>query len=49
MSKIAMPRVDFNFVMAEDGEFVEMQGSGEEATFSGEAARGDAGAGEGWL
>ena len=26
--------VDFNFVATEDGEFVEMQGSGEEATFS---------------
>ena len=28
--------VDFNFVATEDGEFVELQGSGEEATFSGE-------------
>lgn len=28
--------VDFNFVMTEDGEFVEVQGSGEEATFTGE-------------
>jgi ribonuclease PH len=27
--------VDFNLVATEDGEFVEMQGSGEEATFSG--------------
>jgi len=27
-------RVDFNFVMAEGGKFVEMQGTGEEATFS---------------
>ena len=26
--------VDFNLVATEDGEFVEMQGSGEEATFS---------------
>ncbi|NNC88224.1 MAG: ribonuclease PH [Akkermansiaceae bacterium] len=26
--------VDFNIVMTEDGEFVEMQGSGEESTFS---------------
>jgi ribonuclease PH len=26
--------VDFNFVATEDGEFVELQGSGEEATFS---------------
>ena len=26
--------VDFNIVMTEDGEFVELQGSGEEATFS---------------
>jgi ribonuclease PH len=26
--------VDFNYVMTEDLEFVEMQGSGEEATFS---------------
>jgi ribonuclease PH len=28
--------VDFNLVATEDGEFVEMQGSGEEATFSNE-------------
>jgi ribonuclease PH len=28
--------VDFNLVATEDGEFVELQGSGEEATFSGE-------------
>jgi ribonuclease PH len=28
--------VDFNFVATEDGEFVEVQGSGEEATFSNE-------------
>lgn len=28
--------VDFNLVATEDGEFVEMQGSGEEATFSSE-------------
>jgi ribonuclease PH len=28
--------VDFNLVATEDGEFVEMQGSGEEATFSGD-------------
>jgi ribonuclease PH len=28
--------VDFNLVVTEDGEFVELQGSGEEATFSGE-------------
>jgi ribonuclease PH len=28
--------VDFNLVATEDGEFVEMQGSGEEATFSDE-------------
>ena len=27
--------VDFNLVATEDGEFVEVQGSGEEATFSG--------------
>lgn len=27
-------RVDFNFVLAEGGEFVEMQGTGEEATFT---------------
>ena len=26
--------VDFNLVATEEGEFVEMQGSGEEATFS---------------
>ena len=26
--------VDFNLVATEDGEFVELQGSGEEATFS---------------
>ncbi len=26
--------VDFNLVATEDGEFVEVQGSGEEATFS---------------
>jgi ribonuclease PH len=28
--------VDFNLVATEDGEFVELQGSGEEATFSGD-------------
>ena len=28
--------VDFNLVATEDGEFVELQGSGEETTFSGE-------------
>ncbi len=28
--------VDFNLVATEDGEFVEVQGSGEEATFSNE-------------
>ena len=28
--------VDFNLVATEDGEFVEVQGSGEEATFSDE-------------
>ena len=28
--------VDFNLVATEDGEFVELQGSGEEATFSNE-------------
>ena len=27
--------VDFNLVATEDGEFVEVQGSGEEATFAG--------------
>jgi ribonuclease PH len=28
--------VDFNVVLTEDGQFVEVQGSGEEATFSDE-------------
>lgn len=28
-------KVDFNIVLTEDGEFVELQGSGEEATFTG--------------
>jgi ribonuclease PH len=32
--------VDFNLVATEDGEFVEMQGSGEEATFSSEELEG---------
>src|ERR1700682_5656055 len=32
--------VDFNLVATEDGEFVEMQGSGEEATFSSEELAG---------
>src|SRR3984893_11820849 len=32
--------VDFNLVATEDGEFVEMQGSGEEATFSNEELEG---------
>ena len=34
--------VDFNMVATEDGEFVEVQGSGEEATFSHEQLAGDA-------
>ena len=32
--------VDFNLVATEDGEFVELQGSGEETTFSGEQLSG---------
>jgi ribonuclease PH len=32
--------VDFNLVATEDGEFVELQGSGEESTFSGEQLSG---------
>ena len=36
--------VDFNLVATEDGEFVEMQGSGEEATFSSDELARNAGA-----
>ena len=36
--------VDMNLVMTEDGQFVEVQGSGEEQTFQRSGTRRDAGA-----